>query len=323
MVTDTEQSGNRNDTTAGKGADGRTGADILPQFALFVAAILLGSSFVAARAIMDHSDSPASLAFLRYILAAVCLIPLVLRRSHWQMRRRDIVLALGLGVMQFGLFHLFVNTALQEIPAARGAVIFALVPILTMLIAAAGGRDSLSWIMTVAAALSFAGVSLAVGEKAFNPTVGGDSLWGEGLFFLAVCCGATYNAFSARLYQRYSIASVSLLAMLGGVVMLMPFAAMEGLFTVGTGYTTKDWWLAIYLAVFGGTASMLLFNWGLQQMSPTRAAIWVPISPIAATAFGALLLDEIITPLFLVGLACAVAGPLLVSWGRGRRQRNG
>ncbi|MDF1720238.1 MAG: DMT family transporter [Minwuia sp.] len=307
----------------GGGAGASRSSDLLPQFALLVAAVLLGSSFVAARAIMDHSDSPATLGFLRYILAAVCLLPLVLRRAHWQMRRTDVGLALGLGVLQFGLFHLFVNTALQEIPAARGAVIFALVPILTMLIAAAGGRDSLSWIMTVAAALSFAGVSLVVGEKAFSPSVGGDSLWGEGLFFLAVCCGATYNAFSARLYQRYSVAAVSMLAMLGGVITLLPFAVAEGLFTTGPGYTTKDWWLGVYLAVFGGTASMLLFNWGLQQMSPTRAAIWVPMSPIAATAFGALLLDEIITPLFMVGLVCAVAGPLLVSWGRGRRQRNG
>jgi len=111
--------------------------------------------------------------------------------------------------------------------------------------------------------------------------------------------------------------------MLGGVIMLLPFAAQEGLFTAGTGYSTDDWWLAIYLAVFGGTASMLLFNWGLRRLSPTRAAIWVPLSPIAATAFGALLLDEIITPLFLVGLACAVSGPMLVAWGRSRRQRNG
>lgn len=297
--------------------------DFLPHAALFCSVVLLGSSFVAARAIMEHSDAPATLAFLRYFLAAACLVPLALRRSQWRIARGDVLLALGLGVMQFGLFHLFVNTALQEIPAARGAVIFALIPILTMLIAAAGGRDHVSWFMTIAAILSFAGVSLAVGEKAFSADVGGDSLWGEGLFFLAVCCGATYNAFSARLYQRYSVAPISLLAMLGGVIMMLPFAAAEGLFTSGTGYSENDWWLAIYLAVFGGTASMLLFNWGLRRLSPTRAAIWVPLSPIAATAFGALLLDEVITPLFVVGLACAVAGPLLVSWGRSRRKPNG
>ncbi|MDF1734760.1 MAG: DMT family transporter [Minwuia sp.] len=296
--------------------------DFLPHVALFLSVVLLGSSFVAARAVMEHSDAPGTLAFLRYLLAAAFLVPLALRRSQWRIARADVMLALGLGVMQFGLFHLFVNTALQEIPAARGAVIFALIPILTMLIAAAGGRDQISWFMTIAAILSFAGVSLAVGEKAFSADVGGDSLWGEGLFFLAVCCGATYNAFSARLYQRYSVAPISLLAMLGGVIMMLPFAAAEGLFTTGTGYSTDDWWLAIYLAVFGGTASMLLFNWGLRRLSPTRAAIWVPLSPIAATAFGALLLDEVITPLFLVGLACAVAGPLLVSWGRGRRKQN-
>ena len=76
-----------------------------------------------------------------------------------------------------------------------------------------------------------------------------------------------------------------------------------------------------WLAVFGGAGSMGLFNYGLRRLSPTRAAIYVPLSPIAATAAGAVLLGETITPLFLVGLACAVAGPLMVAYSRRREGR--
>jgi len=289
----------------------------VPHMALLLASIFLGSSFVAARAIMAESDAPATLGLLRYVGAALCLLPFVLAAWHWRIRRGIVLAALALGVLQFGFFHLAVNTALQQIPAARGAVIFALIPILTMLIAAAGGRDRITGIMTFASVLSFAGVALAVGEAAFRPSAeGGDSLLGEALFLFAVCCGATYNAFSARLYQNNSVIAVSILTMIGGFLFLAPFSLAEGPGSAIASYDSADLQWLLWLIIPGGAMSMALFNFGLRRLGPTRSAIWVPISPIAATAFGAALLGETITPLFLVGLGCAVAGPLLVSWSR-------
>lgn len=289
----------------------------VPHVALFFASIFLGSSFVAARAIMADSDGPATLGLLRYLGAALCLLPFVLAAWHWRVRWSLVAAAIGLGILQFGFFHLAVNTALQQIPAARGAVIFALIPILTMLIAAAGGRDRITGVMTFASILSFLGVLLAVGEAALQP---GGGLLGEALFLFAVCCGATYNAFSARLYQDNSVIAVSILTMIGGMLFLAPFAIAEGPVRTFAAYDSVDLqWLA-WLIIPGGAASMALFNFGLRRLGPTRSAIWVPLSPIAATATGAALLGETITPLFLVGLGCAVTGPLIVSFSRMRQK---
>lgn len=294
----------------------------LPHVALFFSVIFLGSSFVAARAIMAGSDGPATLAIARYGGAILCLVPFVAAMRHWRIPLKIVAGAMLLGLMQFGLFHLSINTALQEIPAARGAVIFALIPILTMLIAAAAGRDRISAMMIFAAVLSFAGVALAVGEAAFRPSAqGGDSLWGEALFLFAVCCGATYNAFSARIYQNHSVLAVSIVTMLGGVAFLLPFSLFEGVAEVAGGWDANDLYWLLWLIVPGGAASMAFFNFGLRRLGPARAAIWVPLSPIAATAAGAMMLGETITPLFLVGLACAVAGPFIVSWSRMRESR--
>ena len=57
----------------------------------------------------------------------------------------------------------------------------------------------------------------------------------------------------------------------------------------------------------------------LRRTSPNRAAIYVPMAPIASAFFGWLLLDEPLGGLFLVGLACAVAAPLLIALERRRR----
>ena len=304
-------------------------ARLLPHLGLFIAAAILGSSFVAVRAIMADQDAPALLGFLRYGAAGLLLLAFALAvgprgRRLPRFSRQEWGLIVVLGILQFGLFHLFVNSALQFIPASRGAVIFALIPVMTMFAAALFGRDRLSAVQLGAALLAFLGVALAMGQKALAPvapgTAAAEAGWlGEVLFFLAVCCGATYNAISARLLRVQAVMPVTALTMIAGAAVLFPLAIGEGLFESGPGYDTADWWIFAYLVLPGGLIGFLMFNWGLRRTSPNRAAIYVPMAPIASAFFGWLLLDVPLGGLFLVGLACAVAAPLLIALERRRR----
>ena len=56
------------------------------------------------------------------------------------------------------------------------------------------------------------------GEVADAPgTAAAEAGWlGEVLFFLAVCCGATYNAISARLLRVQAVMPVTALTMIAG-----------------------------------------------------------------------------------------------------------
>ena len=289
---------------------------LLPHGALLLSVVMLGLSFVGIRAIMADQEAAASLGFLRYGLATLILLPLLWRRRIVMPPLKVLFLVALLGILQFGLFHLFVNTALKDIPASRGAVIFALIPIMTMLIAAMAGRDSLNGIKLFAAVLSIVGVALAIGEKAFASSTTSGNWTGEILFFMAVCCGATYNAFSSRLMQNRSVLLLTIVGMSAGTMVIFPVAYSEGIGSVIAGYDARDWLWILYLAGPAAAFSLFLFNWGLQQLSPSQAAIYVPIAPIMAAAFGALILNEHLSHLFLVGLACAVTGPIIVNWRR-------
>lgn len=289
---------------------------LLPHGALLLSATLLGLSFVGVRAVMADSEAPATLGFLRYGLAVLILLPFLFRIRLPKIPLKIFVLVIFLGILQFGLFHIFVNTALQDIPASRGAVIFALIPILTTLIAAAGGRDSLTTLKLIAAALSFAGVALAIGEKAFAPLPDGTGWIGEILFFMAVCCGATYNAFSSRLLKEYPVILLTIIGMTAGTLTVLPFALFEGPLTALAQYSRADWLWVLFLAGPAAALSLFLFNWGLQQLSPSKAAIYVPIAPLMAALSGAVILNEHLSSLFLAGLACAIAGLFVMNWSR-------
>jgi drug/metabolite transporter (DMT)-like permease len=192
-------------------------------------------------------------------------------------------------------------------------VIFSLIPLLTMTLSVLRGQESFTALKLLAAVMSVAGVSLALGEKAF--VAGTASDWtGELMFFGAVLCGATYNAFSPGLLARHGPGPVSAMAMACGVVLLLPLAASEG---IGANLATlrpSGWGAVAFLGIGGGALSFVLFNWALRRMSPLRTAIFVPLAPIVATAAGAWLLGENVSLLFGLGLAGVVLGIWLASW---------
>ncbi len=134
---------------------------LLPLGAAAVAGILVGAATVATRFVIDQTD-PASLALLRYLIGTACLLPAVLMSTGIRFERRDIVPIGLLGIGQFGILIALLNFGLQYIGAAPAALIFATVPLLTMVLAAALGHESPSWFKSAGVLLTIVGVALAL-----------------------------------------------------------------------------------------------------------------------------------------------------------------
>src|SRR5262245_43866710 len=152
---------------------------------------------VATRFVVDQAG-PASLALLRYAIGACCLIPPALLAPAVRFERRDLVPLALLGITQFGLLIALLNYGLRFIPSARGALIFATTPLLTLTLAAALGQERLTWSKAAGVLLTIGGVGLAVGEKALGS--GAATGWvGE----LAVLASALSAAVCSVLYRPY------------------------------------------------------------------------------------------------------------------------
>jgi len=271
-----------------------------------VSIIFLGSSFVATRMIIADIE-PALLAFIRHGIATLTLAPFLLFATRARIPLTHLPIFLLLGFLQYGFFWFLLNSGLQHIPASRGAVIFSLIPILTVAVAVAGRIERLTGRKVTAGVLAVAGVSIALGEKAF--TAGAATGWtGEALFLAGVCCGATYNVLANRMLRRYPVLPFSTMVVFCGVLTLIPFVAVEGAYVSLPALDGIGWWVVLFLAVPAGAFSMSLFNWALTSMPASQAAVFVPLAPLTATFLGWLLLDEILTVAFLAGLACVVAG---------------
>ena len=229
---------------------------------------------------------------LRYAIGFCCLLPFAWK--HWpEIPRGDMGAMAALGIGQFGILIALLNFGLQYVGAAQAALIFSLFPLLTLLLAAAMGRESVSWALV-------AGVVLALTPKLGMPQ--GGHWWGE----LAVLGAASTGALCSVLYrpylQRYPTLPVSALAMLASVLFLALIALGEH-WPVRLPTFGVQAWTAIG---FIGVSSGIGYYWwlyALKHESPTRVTVFLALNPVTAALLGWGLLGE---PLPLVGLGALV-----------------
>lgn len=286
----------------------------LPPLAAAGAGILVGAAMVATRFVIAQS-APASLAFLRYFIGCCFLAPAVVLGPRARFAPRDLLPIGALGIAQFGILIALLNYALTFIPSGRAALIFATLPLLTMLFAAALGHERMTTPKTLGVLLTIAGVGVALGEQALQPG-GTTQTWvGEVAVFGSALIGAACSVLYRPYLRRYPTVPVSAFAMLASVGFLAVPAATEGFFGAWPRFTPAGWSAVVFIGSCSGVG-YYLWLWALNHTTPTRVTVFLALSPITAAGLGALLLAEPLSTPFLIGLTCVALGLWLAHWER-------
>lgn len=283
-----------------------------PWAAVVVAALVgvqVGAATVASRAVVGEVG-PVTLALLRYAIGACCLLPFFLAVPRVRFAARDLLAVAALGIGQFGILVALLNLGLLYITSARAVLLFATFPVMTMVLAAALGRERLTLQKACGVVLSFAGVGialldrLAVGEATSGAWIGVAAVLGAAL--TGAVCSVLYRPY----LQRYPTLPVSTLAMLASVAFLAVLAVPEGLVETLPRLGPAAWLTVLFIGLSSGIA-YFGWLWALGRLPPTQVTVFLSLSPIAAAVLGWLVLDEALSPLTFAGLAAVVGGLLL------------
>lgn len=279
----------------------------LPVIVAAAVGVQVGLALIATRYVVAESG-PATLAMFRYAIGATCLLPvLYLQNIPLRFARRDLLPVAGLGIVQFGILIALLNYGLLYITAARVALLFASFPLMTMVIAAALGREKLTIAKTAGVLLTMLGVGLALGEKIFDSTNAADQWIGELAVLFAAFCGALCSVLYRPYLQKYPTLSIGAFAMLASVGFLAILATWEGAWTQWEGYSARGWAAVLFIGVSSGIG-YFGWLWALRHASPTRVTVFLGLSPVTAALLGALLLAEPVTLPLLLGLAVLLVG---------------
>jgi len=267
--------------------------------------IQVGAAMVATRFVADQTG-PLTLALFRYAIGFACLLPAVLMAPRVRIAAGDLVPIAVLGIGQFGILIALLNFGLQSVTAARGALLFATFPLITMLFAAALGQERLTARRSLGVLLALVGVGVSLGEKLLA-----DSGGREWLGALAILLSAATGAICSVLYRpylaKYPALPVSALAMLASVLFLLGGAGIEGSFAAPLAIDGAGWAAIVFIGLSSGVF-YFLWLWALANASPTRVTIFLSLSPVTAALLGAFMLGEPLTLWTIAGLALVIAG---------------
>lgn len=250
---------------------------------------------------------PITLAFLRYLLAVLFLLPVVLAlRVSLRLAPRDLLPVWGLGLVQFALLIYLLNAALLYTPAGRAAVIFTTFPLLTLAGAALLGREPLGWTEVAGALLSLLAVAITLAD-ALTAAASAGAWKGDLLAFGAAASGAACSLAYRPYLQRYPTLAVSCHAMAASVVVLGLAAASEGLWQGLLPFGALGWGAVAFIGLSSGIGYGL-WLFALKHLPASRVTVFLGLSPVTAAFFGWLLLDDPFTWHLAAGALLLSAG---------------
>jgi drug/metabolite transporter (DMT)-like permease len=222
------------------------------------------------------------------------------------MERRDWLLILALGALNFTVSPSLQVASLRYTQAIDISILVAVEPLLTVLLAALVLRETLGPRTLAAGAMALAGALALSGVGMPGVEVTRDRLIGNGMYLAATLCEVSVTLAGGRLARRYDpLAAMGLLKMAGFAAAAVLYAGVwDG---VEPSAVSSQAWVSI--AFLGAAASFLGYGgwyWALRQVSVNQAALTLFLQPIAGTAFGYALASE------RIGWNTAAGGALIL-----------
>ena len=277
------------------------------QLLLAGAMLLWGLNIPAIKLLATRFD-PVMLAALR-MLCACCVFALIalrrngqlprIGRSHWGLLFACSVL------MVYGN-QIFFTGGMVLTSATNTALIVALGPLVSTLLAALVFRERLGAASMVGIVLGLVGVGVVVLQR---PGAGlgragiGDAMIGASVFTFAVG-----GVLVQRLARRLDAIAISWGIYTTGTALLILHACIAGfdtrIFAAGAG----NWSLLMFSGIAATAIGNLIWNRSIGVLGISRTALYLNWVPLFAIAFAVLFLGEPMSWWLVLGFACVVSG---------------
>jgi drug/metabolite transporter (DMT)-like permease len=275
---------------------------------LWIVYLIWGSTYLAIR-VMVETVPPLLGAGARFTVAGAAMVAVLSTRRAVRPTRAQLLSALLVGILLPGA-NAVVTVAEQEVPSGLAALLIASIPLWVLLMRRAAG-EPVSRAGVGAVLVGFAGVALLLrpGEQSGDATVLG----------LAACVGAAVMWASGSFASPRirlppdPLVSTGWQMLLGGLVCIAAgLAAGEAADVDPAAFSTRSVVAFAYLIVFGSWVAFTTYAWLLQNAPLSKVATYAYVNPVVAIVLGWLVLDEVITPVTLVGAAVIVVSVALV-----------
>ena len=279
---------------------------------LLAVAATWGASYLFIEIALDDDVPPAAIVTARITLGFAVVVVWAAATGALRHVRGHVRGLLLLGGLQYALPLLLIAQGQVDISGALAGVLVSSTPVWSVALAPllGGGRQpALAWVGVL---VGLAGIALLLG---LDPSaVGAAGTVGGLLVVGAALCYALAIAYAARGFAGVPKATLLAGGLGTGALLSLPALALDPPEALpGAGAAAA----LVALGTLGTGLAFVLFYRVLADVGPERASLVTYLATCFAVAYGALLRDEPVGVVTVVGLVLVVAGAVLA----GRRRR--
>jgi len=285
-------------------------------FAIGATAIWAGN-FAIARA-LNQSITPVTLAFLRWALAAIAILPfalkhLVAERALVQKHFPYIAITAALGITLFNTLIYFAGRSTTSVNMSLISITF---PIFIVVLSRIFYGERITLNKVIGIVLVISGVLLLITRGKLSALAAITFAAGDALMLLAAVTFATYSLLLRRRPKGMSFWTLQSSTYIVGVVFLFPFFLWERS-TVPAFLITPGLVLAIlYVGIMASLTAFVLWNKAIESLGATRAGMVYYSMPVLSGFLAFFVLGESIGAIHLYSLLLIVPGIVIANRGK-------
>jgi drug/metabolite transporter (DMT)-like permease len=278
--------------------------------ALMLAAACWGLGTVISKSALEDLSPIVLLAV--QLTASVVVLATVMRVRGLSLRSDAPPLLGRLGVLNPGVAYALSLVGLMTISASVSVLLWALEPIVILLLAAIFLRERITPTLVMASAAAIAGVALVV----YEPATGAAQAIGVGLTLAGVVCCAVYTVVTRRFIPDASETSQVVLTQqaygLGAALVTLVVVIISGADPLPSSLSPIGLVSAITSGVLYFAGAYWLYLGALRRVTASAAAATFYLIPIVGVTAAALLLGERLAPIQWVGAAVVLLSVIAI-----------
>lgn len=277
---------------------------------LLLTCLFWAGNFVVSKFLVEHA-SPITLTTLRWMIAVVCLFPLVWWKEKKIHPPRNALLPLFLmGLTGVVLFNILQFLALEQTTATNVGLISTLNMISIAVCSFIFLKEKINLLQFVSMIFSLFGIILVLSKGEIDYLLSLNFNKGDLWMMAAVCVWGIYTICTKWAMTKTSALMSTLYSAIFGLIVLLPLSVPN--FTVSN-INTSFLGAMLYTGVVSTVVSMILWNISVQKLGSITSGIFLNFNPIFTAILAFLFLGEQMTWIQGIGSVIVITACYLFS----------
>lgn len=286
-----------------------------------LATLIWSGNFIIARGVIK-TIPPVSLAFYRWVLATLILLPFA-----WKHVKGDIptiknhllyfIVAAATGVSMFNTFVYIGGHHSEAINLALIGTTSS--PIISVILAAIFLKERISLLRVVGMLVCLTGVLLLLGKGNITGVFSASFSKGDLWVLAAALAFSIYNTLVKNKPGGMHPLSFLFVVFFFGTALLIPFYLYEWQHSGGFAVTSTSILVILYLGLAASVISFLIWNMAISKLGSGRTALFGNLIPVFSSIEAVLILGERIHWVHFVSFALVITGLIIANIRSGKK----